>query len=151
MVNEVTMARTTNCYFQMMAISPKSVATRLSPVTRSEAYGHLNASETVGVKQNNFPILEVIQMKAGVPLRRMVKFSPRPFRLQSRGRKSALPAEAFELGLRASIRASISFDVASQSAAPDIPESEGQTLMGLVVCPIGLSEVSFIDYHAKSS
>jgi hypothetical protein len=37
MLNEITKARTTNCYFQMMAINPKSVATQLSLVTGSEA------------------------------------------------------------------------------------------------------------------
>jgi len=37
MVNEITKARTTNCFFQKMAINPKSAAKLLSLITASEA------------------------------------------------------------------------------------------------------------------
>jgi hypothetical protein len=37
MVKEITKGRTTNCFFQILAINPKSAATRLSATTGSEA------------------------------------------------------------------------------------------------------------------
>jgi hypothetical protein len=40
-VNEITKERTTNCFFQRMAINPKSAATLLRLATASEAYSSI--------------------------------------------------------------------------------------------------------------